>query len=222
MKAVPSIVCLWLLLFVVATGMAQTKLNFEQDKAGAPPLSFTTALTGQGRPGIWVVTLDNTAPQQSHVLAQTAADATGYRFPLCVYEKLSIKNVDLSVKFKIVSGNTDQVGGLLWRYRDKDNYYLARANALENNVVVYKMQNGKRETLLLNGESNGYGRKAKVPAGQWNTLRVVVKDNLFTVYLNGAKLYDVADATFTGAGKIGLWTKADAVTYYDELEAKNK
>ncbi|MBS1808621.1 MAG: DUF1080 domain-containing protein [Acidobacteria bacterium] len=217
MKAVPIVTALLLLWLAVAAAPAQTKINFDKDKTGAPPAHFTTALTGQGKPGVWIVMADS---GQGKVLAQTDADATGYRFPLCVYEKLSVKNADLSVKFKTVSGDKDQVAGLLWRYRDKDNYYLVRANALENNVVLYKMQNGKREALPLKGESNSYGKKAKVAAGQWHTLRVVVTDNLFAVYLNDTKLYDVEDATFPEAGKIGVWTKADSVTYFDDLEVK--
>jgi hypothetical protein len=222
MKARQIVSCIALLSLAVITATAQTRINFNKDKAGAPPTSFTTALTGQGNPGVWSVTVDNAAPQQGNVLAQTDADATGYRFPLCVYDKLSAKNADISVKFKTVSGDKDQVAGLLWRYRDKDNYYMARANAIENNVVLYKMQNGKREALLLKGGINSYGKKAQVPAGQWNTLRVVATDNLFTVYLNGTKLYDVEDMTFTDAGKIGVWTKADSVTYFDDLEVRTK
>lgn len=219
MKAVPIVTWIALLLLAVTAVTAQTKINFDKDKIGMPPAQFTSALTGQGKPGIWLVTPDGA---QGNVLAQMDADATGYRFPLCVYEKLAVKNADLSVKFKTVSGEKDQVAGLLWRYRDKDNYYLARANALENNVVLYKMQNGKCEALPLKGGINSYGKKTKVPAGQWNTLRVVVTDNLFTVYLNGTKLYDVEDSTFPNAGKIGVWTKADSVTYFDDLQIKKQ
>jgi hypothetical protein len=199
---------------------AQTKINFNQEQAGAPPKNFTTALTGQGTPGVWIVIADSA--EQGRVLAQTEADATGYRFPVCVYDKITTKNADIRVKFKTVSGEKDQVAGLLWRYRDKDNYYLVRANALEHNVVLYKMEKGKRISLPPKGDGNAYGKKVKVPSGQWNTLRVVAADNLFTVYLNEAKLFDVEDATFRAAGKIGIWTKADSVTYFDDLEVKLK
>lgn len=207
------------LLAGAAVNSAQsTTINFDRDKAGAAPEDFTTALTGQGKPGVWVVTKDDAAPQQKQVLAQTDADATSYRFPLCVYEKLSAKDADISVKFKPVSGARDQAAGIVWRYQDKDNYYIVRANARENNVVPYKLQNGKREDLPLKGEGRTYGKKAAVPLGQWSTLRVVVKGNLFEVHLNGQKLYEVEDGTFTGAGKVGLWTKADSVTYFDNLQ----
>ncbi|HEY6404340.1 MAG TPA: family 16 glycoside hydrolase, partial [Blastocatellia bacterium] len=112
----------------------------------------------------------------------------------------------------------DQAAGIVWRHRDTDNYYIVRANALENNVVLYKVQNGKREDLPLKGEGRTYGKKATVPKNQWSELRVTAKGNLFTVWLNGQKLYEVEDGTFTEAGKVGLWTKADSVTYFDDLK----
>lgn len=211
-----------LLVFATVTVAAQTKLDFNKDKAGSPPSNFTTALTGQGKAGTWTVIKDDASPAQGNILAQTDTDATGYRFPVCVYDKLTAKDADISVRFKAVSGKKDQAAGLVWRYRDKDNYYIVRANALENNVVLYKVQNGKREDLPLKGEGRTYGKTAKVPPMQWNTLRVTAAGNLFTVYLNGAKLYEVEDATFPDAGKVGLWTKADSVTYFDDLEVKTK
>jgi Domain of Unknown Function (DUF1080) len=208
-----------LLLFTAAGAQAQTTtINFESDKAGDPPKGFTTALTGRGKPGVWVVMKDDTAASKSNVLAQTDADATGYRFPVCVYDGLSVKDADISVKIKAISGKGDQGGGIVWRYKDKDNYYIVRANALENNVVLYKVQNGKREDLPLKGEGRTYGKKMPVPKNQWSELRVTAKGNLYTVWLNGQKLYEVEDGTFTEAGKVGLWTKADSVTYFDDLK----
>ncbi|MGH9768076.1 MAG: family 16 glycoside hydrolase [Blastocatellia bacterium] len=205
------------LLCASLTASAQT-IDFNKDKAGEPPKGFSTALTGQGKAGVWVVTKDEASPNQGNVLAQTDADATGYRFPLCVHDGVTAKDADMSVKFKPVSGKKDQAAGIVWRYRDKDNYYIVRANALENNVVLYKVQNGKREDLPVKGEGRTYGKKATVPKNQWSELRVTAKGNLFTVWLNGQKLYEVEDATFTEAGKVGLWTKADSVTYFDDLK----
>jgi len=209
--------CICALLCAALTASAQT-IDFNKDKAGEPPKGFSTALTGGGKPGVWIVTKDDTSPNQGNVLAQTDADATNYRFPLCVHDGVTAKDADISVKFKPVSGKKDQAAGIVWRYRDRDNYYIVRANALENNVVLYKVQNGKRQDLPLKGEGRTYGKKAKVPSGQWSSLRVTAKGNLFIVYLNGEKLYEVEDATFTEAGKIGLWTKADSVTYFDDLK----
>lgn len=207
---------------VARVSAVQTKLDFNQDKPGSPPSNFTTALTGKGKPGVWVVLKDDTAPSKGNVLAQTDADRTGYRFPVCVYDGLTVKDADISVKLKAISGKGDQGGGLLWRYQDKDNYYIVRANALEDNVVLYKVQHGQREDLPLKGEGKTYGKKVKVPPLQWNTLRVIVAGKLFTVYFNGAKLYEVEDTTFTEAGKVGLWTKADSVIHFDDLEVKTK
>ena len=161
---------------------------------------------------------DKTAPSAPNVLAQTDDDSTGYRFPVCVADGASAVDVDLSVRFKPVSGSGDQAAGLVWRYRDADNYYIVRANALENNVVLYKVESGRRTDLPLKGEGRTYGKKATVPSGAWSTLAVHVKGSLFEVVLNGTKLYDVEDSTFAGPGRIGVWTKADSVTYFDDLK----
>lgn len=210
-------------LIVTANAFAQTTIiNFDRDKVGEPPKGFTTALTGMGKPGVWVVMKDDTAPSKGAVLAQTDADTTGYRFPVCVYDGLTLKDADISVKIKAVSGKVDQGGGVVWRYKDKDNYYIVRANALENNVVLYRVLNGKREDLPLKGEGKTYGKKVKVPSGQWNTLRVTAQGDLFTVYFNGQQLYQVEDETFKDAGKIGLWTKADSVIHFDDLQVTTR
>jgi Domain of Unknown Function (DUF1080) len=205
-------------LSCAAVTVAAQTVDFNRDKAGEPPKGFSTALTGQGKAGVWVVMKDDASPDQGNVLAQTDADATGYRFPLCVLDGVTAKDADISVKFKPVSGKKDQAAGIVWRYRDNDNYYIVRANALENNVVLYKVQNGKREDLPLKGDGRTYGKKATVPKNQWSELRVAAKGNLFTVWLNGQKLYEVEDGTFSEAGKVGLWTKADSVTYFDDLK----
>jgi Domain of Unknown Function (DUF1080) len=217
-----SIISILFIAAPLAFAQGMLERDFDKDKIGALPNDFITALTGSGREGVWAVVKDDASPGQKNALAQTDADATSYRFPVCVYEKLSAKDVDLSVKFKPVSGKKDQAAGLVWRYRDKDNYYVARANALENNVVLYKVQNGKREDLPLKGEGRTYGRKASVPSGQWSMLRVTAKGDLFTVFLNGEKLYEVEDVTFAEAGKVGLWTKADSVTYFDDLKVAGR
>jgi hypothetical protein len=151
------------------------------------------------------------------VLAQTSTDKTNYRFPLAISDEASFRDLDLSVRFKPISGRVDQAAGLVWRLKDANNYYIVRANALEGNVVLYKVQNGKRTDLPLKNEGRTYGKKTSVPSGQWSELRVVVTGNLFEVSLNGQKLYEVEDNTFTEAGKVGLWTKADSMTYFDDL-----
>lgn len=197
-----------MLAFSAVAVMSQT-IDFNKYNVGEPPKGFSTALTELGKAGVWTVTRDDASPGQDNVLAQTDADATNYRFPLCVHNEISAKDADISVKFKPVSGKKDQAAGVVWRYRDKDNYYIVRANALKSNVVLYNVLNGKREDLPLKGEGRKYGKKAKVPSGQWSTLRVRAEDSLFTDYLNGEKLFEVEVGTFAEAGKVGLWTKAD-------------
>ncbi len=206
-------------LLFASVVFAQTKaINFDNDRVGNPPAGFSFALTGLGKAGVWTIVKDDSAPAQKNVLAQTDADPTGYRFPVAVFDSISAKDVDVSVRFRAVSGQKDQAAGIVWRYRDQNNYYIARANALENNVVLYKVENGKRTDLPLKGEGRTYGKKADVPKAAWNTLRIVVAGNLFEVHFNGAKLFEIEDETFKEAGKVGLWTKADSVTYFDDLK----
>lgn len=196
--------------------------NFDKDTIGQMPKNFHGALTGQGTKGIWEVKADSTAPSSPNVLAQTSTDSTGYRFPVAIADEGAFLNLDLSVKIKPVSGKGDQAAGLVWRLKDANNYYIVRANALENNVVLYKVQDGKRIDLPLKGEGRTYGKQAKVPSQEWSEMRVVVMGNLFEVFFNGQKLYEVEDQTFKEAGKIGVWTKADSVTYFDDLRVTAK
>lgn len=193
--------------------------RFDGPKPLEAPRGMSCALTGKGRPGVWRVVADSTAPSAPNALAQTDADSTGYRFPVCVVNGVAAADLDLSVRFKPVSGAADQAGGLVWRYRDQDNYYVARANALEHNVVLYKVEKGRRTDLDPKGSGAGaYGKKARVPSGAWSTLRVTARGRLFETFLNGEKLFEVEDGTFPGAGQVGVWTKADSVTHFDDLE----
>jgi hypothetical protein len=203
---------------LVAPAAATRTVSFDDQKPGEPPRGFSCVLTGKGRPGVWTIVTDGTAPTPPGVVAQTDEDATGYRFPVCVLDSVSAADLDLSVHFRPVKGATDQAAGIVWRFRDSDNYYLLRANALENNLVLYKVQAGKRSDLKPKGAGMfAYGRKAKVPSGAWGTLRVVANGPLFEAYLNGEKLFEVEDRTFAGAGKVGVWTKSDSVTYFDDF-----
>lgn len=213
------LVCTFLAVFV-STGFAQV-LTFDKDEAGKTPAGFSTALTGKGNSGVWVVTKDESAPSKPNVLAQTDMDDTGYRFPVCVFDSISATDVDVSVKFKPVKGEGDQAAGLVWRYKDKDNYYIVRANALEDNVVLYKVEKGKRTDLPLVGRGQTYGAAEKVPSGKWGTLRIVAKGNHFDVYHNNKRLFEVEDNTFGDAGKVGVWTKADSYTLFDDLTIVN-
>jgi len=198
---------------------ATRKVDFSDDAVGQAPKGFEFGHTAKaGAPGKWIVQAEGS----NKYLAQVDADNTRSRFPVAVVTDVNAADVDLSVRFKPVSGRVDQAAGLVWRFQNADNYYMVRANALENNVVLYKVENGKRTDLPLKGEGRTYGKKAQVPSGQWSTLRVVAAGARFEVYLNGGKLYEVEDTTFSQAGKVGLWTKADSVTQFDDLTIVSK
>ena len=158
------------------------------------------------------------APRGTHVLVQTSTDATGGRFPLCIFDAVSTTDGAFGVRFKPVSGKVDRAAGLVWRYRDADNYYIVRANALEGNVVLYKVENGKRSDLKPVGSGMlAYGKKTRVESGRWQTLELKALGSKFALSLNGEHLFDVEDTTFTAPGTVGLWTKADSVTAFDDL-----
>lgn len=198
-------------------GLAPKKmvLDFENYALNNLPAGWSQYYLGQGGTDWKVVNDDG-----NKVLAQLYSNNPNSHFNIAVYNNVSAKNVELSVRLKGVSGKHDQGGGPIWRFTDKNNYYVVRANPLEDNVVLYKVENGKRSDLPLVGKGRTYGVDVDKLGNGWNTLSVKVVDDLFTVFLNDKELFKVKDTTFTGAGKIGLWTKADAVTYFDKLEIK--
>ncbi|MGH9713055.1 MAG: family 16 glycoside hydrolase [Candidatus Acidiferrales bacterium] len=187
--------------------------NFDHDAAGKPPEGFTSALTGQGTIGQWTVAKDATAPSQPDVLAQTSQDKTDYRFALAIAEGTNYKDLALSVRFKAISGKVDQGAGLVFRLRDKDNYYVVRANALENNYRLYHVVNGRRVQFA--------GANFKVTSQEWHEIKVEARGGEFKCYYDGQLKITAKDSTFKDAGKIGLWTKADSVIYFDDLTVKD-
>ena len=197
--------------------MAET-VSFDGDAVGAPPRGWTITLTGRGDPK-WTVEKDETAPSRSNVLKQSGK-AT---YPLALKDGTSISDGFVEVKFKAIAGAEDRAAGLVWRARDANNYYVVRANALEDNVVLYKTVDGRRSQLVdIVGRKGGYGVKVPVPAAQWHTLRVEFTGTRFNVIFNGKPLFDVEDETFTDAGRVGLWTKADSVTLFDGFSYSEK
>jgi hypothetical protein len=142
-------------------------------------------------------------------IEQSSTDRTDYRFPLAIFDAVAAKNVDVSLKFKPVGGRVDQAGGIAVRVLDADNYYVARANALEDNVRFYRVVKGRREQLG--------GVNIKVVGNQWHTLVLKAKGDQFTIGFDGKTLFTTADKTFAGAGRIALWTKADSVTRFDQI-----
>lgn len=208
-----------LLGVTVVIHAATRKVDFSDSAVGQPPKGFEFGHTAKvGAPGKWIVQSEG----DNKYLAQVDPDNTRSRYPVAVLADLTAADVDLSVRFKPVSGRVDQAAGLVWRFQNEDNYYIVRANALENNVVLYKVEKGRRTDLPVKGEGRTYGKKAQVPSGQWSTLRVIAAGPRFAVYLNDSKLYEVEDSTFIQAGKVGLWTKADSVTQFDDLTIVTK
>jgi hypothetical protein len=178
---------------------------------GAAPAGFDFARTGQGGAGRWTVAADATAAG-GRAIEQSSADATDYRFPLAIHRQASGKDVEVIVRFKPVAGKVDQAGGIAVRLRDADNYYVVRANALEDNVRFYRMVKGRREQLA--------GSDTKVAPNAWHTLGLKAEGERFTVSFDGKELFTATDRTFNGAGRIALWTKADSVTRFDQVEIK--
>jgi len=204
-------------LVVVATASMTTALaeagkrvwNFDQDVVGKMPPGFTSALTGQGKIGQWAVVKDDSAPSPPNVLAQTSADPTDYRFPLAIADDTHYQDLALSVKFKTISGKVDQGAGLVFRLIDKDNYYIVRANADEDNYRLYHVVKGRRVQFA--------GANFKVTPNAWHEIMVEARGNQFKCFYDGKLKFTATDDTFKEAGKIGLWTKADSVIHFDDL-----
>ena len=199
--------------------LAQTA-SFDAVETGKSPTGWTVAVTGKGEPR-WTVEKDDSAPSKPNVLKQSG-EVPGPSFPLCIQDAPALKDGFVEVKFKSVSGKGDQAAGVIWRCVDKDNYYICRPNALEDNVVLYKVEKGKRTSLDIVGRKGGYGVEAKVAPQTWHTLRVEFAGNRFKVLFNGKHLFDVEDSTFQDAGKVGLWTKADSVMLFDDFSHGTK
>ncbi len=192
--------------------MIDSIVSFENETVGAAPKGWTVTMTGTGNPK-WTIEHDQTAPSKKKIVKQSGR-AT---YPLLLKDGTSIKDGFVEIKFKAIAGSEDRAAGLVWRARDADNYYVVRANALEDNVVLYKTVRGARSPLDIVGRKGGYGINVSVPANQWLGLRVDFSGSRFRVLYNGKQLFEVEDATFSDAGKVGLWTKADSVTLFDEI-----
>jgi hypothetical protein len=192
--------------------MVDNLVNFEADAVGVRPKGWTATKTGTGDPK-WTVEQDETAPSHSKVVKQSGRAS----YPVLLKNDTNIKDGFIEMKFKAVAGAEDRAAGLVWRAKDANNYYIVRANALEDNVVLYKTVNGVRRALDIVGRKGGYGVDISVPSNQWHSLRVEFKGSHFTTIYNGRKLFEVEDQTFAKAGMVGLWTKADSITLFDAI-----
>lgn len=192
--------------------MSHHARGFESTQTGSTPGGWKASLTGSGNPK-WTVESDETSPSSSYVIKQSGR-AT---FPLLLENDCEIKDGFVEARFEAIDGSQDRAGGLVWRARDANNYYVARANALEDNVVLYKTVDGRRSALDIIGRKGGYGVSIAVPANVWHRLRIDFKADRFRVSFNGEHLFEVQDSTFIDAGTVGLWTKADSVTLFDQV-----
>src|SRR5450432_3608388 len=199
-----AIIAVTFFVLLGVNDMSNRAISFESTQVGVAPEGWTATLTGSGDPK-WTVESDETAPSKSKVLKQSGR-AT---YPLLLKNDTSIKDGFVEVKFKAVAGSQVRAAGIVWRAKDAKNYYVTRANALEDNVVLYKTVDGVRK--------GGYGTDVQVPANTWHSLRIDFKASRFRVSFNGKQLFEVEDSTFTDAGKVGLWTKADSVTLFDQI-----
>jgi hypothetical protein len=186
---------------------------FDGDAVGSPPAGFEFARTGQGSEGKWIVRADPDKPS-NHVLVQESADPTDYRFPLAVVKDGTYKDVTLSVRARPVSGRVDQGFGMVWRYKDANNYYITRCNADEDNCTIYHTVAGHRRPFQ--------NKPIKVAKNIWHTLKLEAVGDHFVVWFDGTKVLDAKDETFKDAGKVGLWTKADSVIQFDDFAIEGR
>jgi hypothetical protein len=210
MIRLPHLVLASGMMLLPAVAWAQT-IAFANSPVGALPKAFVSALTGQGKPGRWEVVEDASAIG-GKALAQLDPDRTNYRFPLAILEPTVPADVEVTVRFKAVSGKVDQAGGIVVRLEDRNNYYVARANALEDNVNFYRVVGGKRQEIA--------GAKVKISSGEWHLLTLRADGDAFTVLFDGNQALTARDERFGAPGKVGLWTKADSVTRFDTIDIR--
>jgi Domain of Unknown Function (DUF1080) len=211
----PVVLMAVLTVFAVAADEKPRTFTFSKDDLGKLPKGWKAAQTGKGEGSVWKVVADDTAPsKKGYVLAQTAESPNAF-FNLCVAEDTKYQDVDITVAFKAVKGKLDQGGGVVWRYQDGDNYYIARMNPLEDNFRVYKVVAGKRIQLQTKEDLT-------VKAGEWHTIQVKMAGDHIECSLDGKKYLDVKDDTFKEAGKVGLWSKADAQSHFDGFTVAGK
>jgi hypothetical protein len=189
--------------------MTATIVPIDKINAGAPPPEFDFARTGQGANGRRTVVNDATAAG-GRTIEQSSTDTTDYRFPLAIYRPVSAQNLDVMLRFKAVAGRVDRAGGIALRLLDADNYYVVRANALEDNVRFDRVVKGRREQLA--------GADLKLASNPWHTLKLSADGERFAVSFNGKQLFSATDRTFMAPGKVALGTKADRVTRFDKIE----
>lgn len=181
---------------------------FDEDKTGELPANFQVALTGKGDQPRWIVKKIENAPSADNVVVQTRLDAADNRLSLLIINGVSYKDFAVFTRFRSEGGSVEQSGGLVFRYKDNNNYYVLRASVLEGNISLYKVVNGNQTQI---GE-----KSLKVNFKEWHLLKVICKADKIQCFFNNKKVFEVSDETFD-KGSVGLWTKSDAYTFFDDL-----
>jgi hypothetical protein len=196
--------CIVAVVMGLNTMASAASIQFDDDKPGAPPAGWESGVTGSGS-AVWLVEADASAPSPPNVLKQSGRGT----FPWCVRSDSNIGDGYVEVRFKPIAGKEDAAGGVVWRWKNGNNYYVARANALENNVSLYYTERGRRNTVKY--------VNAPVAKDRWHTLRVDFQGARIRVALDGKTYIELTDQHIAGAGRVGLWTKADSVTAFDDF-----
>ena len=187
--------------------------NFDHEQPGTLPGEFTIGTLFDGRPaGNWQVLATDRTKSPPHVLAQLMAKGAEHAYKVLLIKEVIASDLNLEVSFLPIQGQADMGGGLIWRAADDRNYYLARANPLEQNIRVYRVVKGVRH-LLENFDQT-------IDVRQWHSLRVMHRGCQINIFYDDKQVFDLCDKTFQ-AGMIGLWTKSDAVTYFDDLQLQH-
>jgi hypothetical protein len=202
----------WLYAFSLLSP-AEKIVNFDTCKIGQAPPGWT--MESDGKAPDWEIRKDQTAPTQPYVLAEISGDRAETRFPLAILNDPTTRDADVSVRIKPISGREGLAGGVVWRYRDTNNYYLARANANENTVSVFKVQNGRKIPILASV-------KHPIPVNSWSILKVSVRGSRFQVFVDHRRVLEGRDATFSAPGRVGLWALGDSVVYFDDFRVYPK
>jgi hypothetical protein len=205
------------LLLLAAAGLTASSgriINFDNAAIGKAPAGWIFVTGARGGPPHWEVRKDQSAPTQPYVLALVSTEPSDHS-PLAILDGVDLRDADVSVRIKPLAGKEGQAAGVVWRYRDENNYYYARANAHEKNVSVFKVENGRRTSILA-------GVKHEISANAWCILKVSARGNRFQVYMDHRRILQGQDNTFTGSGKVGLWSLPESTTYFDDFRVYPK
>lgn len=204
----------WLFTFSLLAPAGKI-VNFDSCKIGQAPPGWTVGSVGQGAAQGWEIRKDQTAPTQPYVLAEVSADPAQTKSPLAILNEPTLRDADVSVRIKPVSGREGLAGGVIWRYRDESNYYVARANSDENTVSVFKVEDGRKIPILA-------GVRHAIPANSWSILKVSARGSRFQVFVDHRRVLEGQDSTFSQPGRVGLWAQVDSVVYFDDFRVYPK